>query len=333
MSEARRSGPRAWRAAARLLVSVALLWAVSRWVDAGAVLARLSELEPAWVAAGLAIGVLQVGVLAWRWRYTAARLGVELPLPAALGEYYLGILLNQVLPGGVTGDLARAWRHGRVSRSAGPALRAVILERASAQLVMLVVAVASVLSLPWAPLAPRMAAAAVAAILLAGLARAAVARSEPASAAGRLWADTRRALLAPETLAPQLASALLVVGSYVAVFVVGARAVGVDTPLQGLLPLVAPVLMTMLIPVTVAGWGVREAAAAALWGLVGLRPEDGAAISVAYGLLVLVSSAPGLVVLTRAVAGGRGRRARPPRARSGGTAAGAPGPGSRRDRG
>jgi hypothetical protein len=79
-------------------------------------------------------------------------------------------------------------------------------------------------------------------------------------------------------------------------------------------PLVAPVLMTMLILVTVAGWGIREAAAAALWGLAGLTPADGAAISVTYGLLVLVSRAPGLVVLTRTVIGGRGGRARPRRA-------------------
>ncbi|MEE2898994.1 MAG: hypothetical protein VX815_11065, partial [Gemmatimonadota bacterium] len=33
-----------------------------------------------------------------------------------------------------------------------------------------------------------------------------------------------------------------------------------------LLPLVAPVLLSMLVPATVAGWGVREATAAALLG-------------------------------------------------------------------
>lgn len=312
--------PGAWRvdrrlgAVARLAVSVALLWAVSRWVDAGAVLARLSELEPGWVAVGLAITVVQVGVLAWRWRYTALRLGVDLPFTAALGEYYLGILLNQVLPGGVTGDVSRAWRHARSSQSAGPALRAVILERASAQVVMTAVAVASVVSLPWASSGVRLVTALAAALMLALLARAVARRRQPVSPVGRFWSDARRALLAPGALAPQLVSAMVVVGSYVAVFLVAARAVGVDTSLGSLLPLVAPVLMTMLVPVTVAGWGIREAAAAALWGLAGLSAEDGAAISVAYGLLVLVSSTPGLVVLTRTIAGGRGRTARPPRA-------------------
>ncbi len=46
-----------------------------------------------------------------------------------------------------------------------------------------------------------------------------------------------------------------------------------------------------------AGWGVREGAAAVLWGAVGLSAVDGVAISVAYGLLVLFSTLPGGLIL------------------------------------
>lgn len=305
-----------WAAAARLAVTALLLWLVSRYVDVGDVLGRLADLRPGWVAVGLLLTVLQVTVLAWRWRYTAARLGVALPLRTAVGEYYLGILLNQLLPGGVAGDVSRAWRHARAEATTGPAVRAVILERGSAQVVMTLTAVVSVLWLPWAPLSLR-AGAAVVCLLVLGLGLAWLGRPRPAasgSLAARLWTDAHRAVLEPEALVPQAASAVLVVASYIAVFLVAGLAVGTEVPIGTLLPLVAPVLMTMLVPVTIAGWGIREAAAAGLWGLAGLTPEDGAAISVAYGLLVLVSSAPGAYVLVRTLLGGRGRRARPPRA-------------------
>jgi uncharacterized membrane protein YbhN (UPF0104 family) len=297
-------------------VSLALLVLVARYVDADAVLSRLSALRPGWVAAALAVSVLQVGVLAWRWRYTAARIGIDLPLRAALEEYYLGILLNQLLPGGIAGDVSRAWRHARREATAGPAVRAVILERASAQVVMTLTAVVSLLVLPWATPASRVGVGVVGAAALATALAALARRSESASlsAAGHVLADARRALLDRQALPTQTATALLVVASYLAVFLMAARAVGVTTPTAVMLPLVAPVLMTMLVPVTVAGWGIREVAAASLWALAGLTPEDGAAISVAYGLLVLVSSAPGLVALMSAVRGGPGRRARPPRA-------------------
>jgi hypothetical protein len=89
----------------------------------------------------------------------------------------------------------------------------------------------------------------------------------------------------------------VVVSTYLATFVIAAKAIGIETPVIVLLPLVSPVLVTMVIPVTIAGWGVREGSAAILWGSVGLAPVDGVAISVAYGILVLLSTLPGSVVL------------------------------------
>lgn len=304
--------------AGRVVVSVGLLWLVARYVDVGGVLARLSDLSPMWVALGLGVSVLQVGALAWRWRYTAARLGIDLPLGDAFAEYYFGILINQLVPGGVTGDVSRAWRHTRSDVPVGPAVRAVILERASGQIVMTLAALLSVLVLPWASGTFRLAAAVATGVVLGIVAWRLVRRPHVDPRAGSdsrlesFWADTHRALLERDAFAVQLVSAIAVVASYILVFVIAARAVGVQTPTAVVLPLVAPVLMTMLVPVTVAGWGIREAAAAWLWGLAGLTPEDGATISVTYGLIVLVSSVPGLIVLMRILLGDRGRRARPP---------------------
>jgi len=148
-------------------------------------------------------------------------------------------------------------------------------------------------------------------------------------AAGRLATlrrDVRTALLAADALGAQLTTALLVVGSYLATYLVAARAVGVETPAWTLLPLVAPVLLSMLIPATVAGWGVREAAAAALWAAVGLSAVDGMAISAAYGFVVLLSSLPGAFVLLSAA---RGRTGRLPPGAPNGSVGAAPDPGIR----
>ena len=128
---------------------------------------------------------------------------------------------------------------------------------------------------------------------------------------GRVLAEVGAAHLTPGAFAAQLGSAAVVVATYLATFVLAARAVGVETPLPVLLPLVAPVLMSMLIPVTVAGWGLREGAAAVLWGVAGLTAADGVAVSVAYGLLVLAGSAPGAVFLIAGLRRGRFRAGAP----------------------
>ncbi len=279
-------------------VSIALLVAVASWMDVGAVLSRLGQLHPGWVMAALVVSSGQVVLSAWRWRYTAGRLDQDIPLGRAVGEYYRSTLLNQLLPGGVVGDVSRAWRHAGPGGGGGHAVSAVILDRLSGQAVMTGVAVLSGLILLWGE--PRGGAGwsvvggALSLIVLAGpfLSRRLL-RFPPLA---RIASDARRALLG-SALPTQLATSLAVVGSYLAVFVMAARAVGVGTPLTALLPLVAPVLVTMLLPVTVAGWGLREGAAAALWHAVGLTAADGVAISVAYGLLVLVSSLPGLLFL------------------------------------
>ena len=307
MPSARRFGP-----ALRFAISIGLLAVLALMLDGGAVISRLADLSLGWVAAGLALSVGQFVLLGWRWSFTAGRLGLELPLRSAISEYYLGVFLNQVLPGGVTGDVSRAWRHARAEDGAGPAVGAVVIERLSAQIVMTTVAAVSVLMIPEASTSLRFTALVVVVGFGVGLWWS-VARASPTgpSSLRGLRLQTREALLTRSALPLQLLSALAVVGSYVAMYLIAARAIGIETGAQQLLPLIAPVLMTMLIPVTVAGWGIREGAAAGLWGVVGLTPEDGVAISVAYGLLVLASTAPGALVLTSAIVVDRGRRGRP----------------------
>ncbi len=299
----------------RVSVSIGLLLGVAWWVDLDTVGMRLAGMRPGWVLLAVAISVAQVAVLAWRWRFTARRVGVDLSFGSAWREYYLSIFLNQVLPGGVLGDVSRAWRQAgaqtRLEEPGGPAVRAVIFERLSAQVVMTTVAVVSLLALPLtvdvgSRLAMLWAGAGVVIIVVATLAwfrR----QSSPQLLSGRVLADLRSAHLSGPAFAVQLASAIIVVGTYLATYVAAARAVGVETPLPVLLPLVAPVLMTMLIPVTVAGWGLREGAAAALWAAVGLTASDGVVVSVAYGLLVLIGSLPGALFLVNP-----GPNAKPP---------------------
>lgn len=332
--------PRA-RLVLRGTVSVALLVAVATVLDPAAVGARLAGLRLGWVAAALAVTVVQVVLSAWRWRYTAGRLGLHLPLHRAVAEYYLATFLNQVLPGGVGGDVARAWRHASAHEgSGGEAVSAVVLERVSGQVIMTGVAVLSGLVLVSAGLTRLPTPGAAGGLVLTVAVAAGVLAAPPmARRLGRLpvlgqaLAHARTALLG-RALPVQLLTSLLVVGSYLAVFVLGARSLGVETPTTALLPLVAPVLVTMLVPVTVAGWGLREGAAAALWATAGLSPADGVAISVAYGLLVLVSSLPGagllaLIPLGRRRSGDPGRRPGPAPAGRGAPGAGAPRRGGR----
>jgi len=295
----------------RPLVGLALLVGLAAWLEPASILAQVQRLSPGWALLALALTLPPLFLSAWRWRLTARLLGLPLGFRRALREYYLALFLNQVLPGGVAGDAARAWRHSHASGRRGGAWRAVIIERASGQLAMVLLTLGVLAASPlWHELlagAARGVAASgwlpagVAAVLLLVPVGWQLARRPPVALAG-LGGDLRRSLLAASVWPKQLAGSLLVVASYALVFVCAARAIGVELPIAALLALVPPVLLAMLIPLSLAGWGVREGAAALVWGLAGLPPAQGVAVSMAYGVVVLVASLPGGLVLLHRVA-------------------------------
>ncbi len=286
----------------RVCVSFAVLVVLAVWLDVGEVANRLGRMQPAWVSAALLLSLVQVVVSAWRWKFTAGCLGIDLPFSVAVQEYYLAMFLNQVIPGGVVGDVSRAWRHASIqvalTAARGPAVRAVILERASGQVVMGIVAGLSVLLLPLGIDLQLKFGIGATAIGVMGVGSWIFKRyGQDNSVMGSLIRDARTTLFTQKVFPVQFVVSLVVVSTYVATFVIAAKAIGIETPFFVLLPLVSPVLAAMVIPVTIAGWGVREGFAAILWGSVGLAPVDGVAISVAYGLLVLLSTLPGSIVL------------------------------------
>ena len=287
----------------RLTVSLALLLGVAVWLEAAEVAAEVQRLAPGWVLLALLFSLPQVVVSAWRWRFTAARLGVGLSWRRAINDYYLASFLNQVLPGAVIGDAARAWRHARASGQRAAAWRGVVIERASGQLVLALVtllilalsplwhaAFGRLLTRPGVGIAVAIGLAALGAALWWGLCRANF--TTPAWAKG-LGGDLHRALFSRRAWPAQVGGSLLVLASYGAIFVCAARAIGVELPATTLLALLPPVLLAMLIPLSVAGWGFREGAAALVWLGVGLPPAQGVAVSMSYGLLVLLASLPG----------------------------------------
>lgn len=305
----------------RLAMTLALLGVLAWRLDTGQLLDRLATLSPGWALLAVAIGVPQVVLSAWRWRMTSQQIGIPLGWTTAIREYYLATFLNQVLPGGVMGDAARAWRQGHNHAAAAesrrwPAVRAVILERASGQAVLFGVALVAVAASPalrgglaelWRKIADEFsssgdAAFPVAALLFAGaIVTAGIIFALTRTVAGPLlvpfWRDLRRALLSVTIWPAQLFGSLMVVATYIVVFLCAAQAVGIDRPLGVLLPLIPPLLMAMAIPLTVAGWGLREGVAALIWPLAGLPAQEGVVLSITYGLLILAGSLPGLVII------------------------------------
>lgn len=283
----------------RLGASAALLAAVLALVDRDRVVDALRQLPPSLLLLAVVLAALQISLAAARWSYTAARLGVPLRFAPAFVECYAASFINQTLPGGVLGDVARAWRHACAVDARGAAIRAVVFERVMGQLALLLATLLAWFAQPQLLTWPLLQVLLLIAAVLLGLALWARRRRHRSGWLGDSLRDLRRAWWPLRVLLLQLLLSWLLIAALLPVYVLAARVAGVQAPLPLLLPLLLSSLLAMAIPLGFAGWGWREGAAALAWTAAGLDPAQGVATSILYGLLALIGSLPGALALLR----------------------------------
>jgi len=281
---------------------LAVLWHVA---DGPAALAILARADPWWLLAALAALTLQTLFSALRWRLTAGALGIVLSRRRAIGEYYLSQIVNQSLPGGMIGDAGRAVRsRGQAGLLASG--QAVVFERLAGQIAMFVVmtlAFGVTLARPGGVDWPAWALGPVMLIVAGGLALPGVLWAA-VRLPGRLgqgvrgfWRALAAALTARGVLPAQVGLSAATTLCNLAAFGFCAHAVGAVLSPVAVMALVPLILFTMLIPISVSGWGLREGAAAALFPIAGATAAQGLAASIAFGLAFLVAVVPGVVPL------------------------------------
>lgn len=284
----------------KFAVAVVLMALVWQMVDGAEVAARLRALRPGWVVVAVLLLLGQTVLSALRWRLTAAQLGHEMGLRRALREYFLAQVVNLALPGGVLGDAGRAVRAGAVAglERAG---QAVVFERLAGQAALVVVVLVAALGvsltpggivLPGAMLAGL--AVVTAGLLMAGGMVVLAGARWPRVAAWR--AAAARAVFARGVWPQQAALSLGTVAANLLAFAACAAAVGVWLPLGAVLVILPLVLFTMLVPLTIGGWGLREGAAVALFPLAGATGAEGFAASAAFGVVFLLTSVLGMAL-------------------------------------
>ncbi len=284
--------------ALKVAVAILLLFGTLRVLDAKLPLHALAKIKPRWLVAGIATGTLAQLASALRWRFTASRMGAPISMRFAIVECYVASLLNQILLFGIGGDALRITRHGaslnRGATGYGLALRTHVVERVAGQLVL--ATFACLAAMAWAPSIPATLAIAGVAIV-AGLLAAFIWRHRAKSTRSRLvrWLDeAHSALFAKNAWHIQLGlSGVIIVGCLLTYFC-AALALDVQLSLREVLRIGPLVLTAMALPLSIGGFGPREAASAALFSASALDPGRGTLVALVYGVLSLLATLPAI---------------------------------------
>ncbi|HEV2099201.1 MAG TPA: lysylphosphatidylglycerol synthase transmembrane domain-containing protein, partial [Stellaceae bacterium] len=285
------------------MASAGLLWALAARIDVGRAVELVGHASPAPLAATLVALLAGIPVVALRWHIILAAETRSPGSVSLLKIVLVGMFFNQVLPTGVGGDAVRAWRCHKLGIGLGAAIKSILLDRACGYAVLVALYAASLPSLlhvlpdarPRAGVAAVLVAAVfglLALLLLDQLPRVLLRHRLIASLA-ELSRESRRLLTHPRRCGAVLGLSVGAVALGILAFKLVGDSVGSRLSLTSWVVIVPPVTLIQLLPVSLAGWGVREVALVVALTAYGVPAEAALATSVLIGLCLAVLGLPG----------------------------------------
>ena len=265
-----------------------------------------------------AIALMQQGLLAaWRQIDIVGLLGSQVTMLSSLRVWFAGLFVNQVGLTFIARDVMRGVQFAREGVPRRAAGRAVVLDRivGLAVLLLMVDAVLPFIATLTDDAAFRygllflggVSTAGFACLLLAGFTAPLVAKLPIRIVQHRLaevaldLASVSRFLHAQPKRLLRIATLSVVMHLLnVAGVVLIAQSLGANASSWAMAALTIPVMFLSMLPISIAGWGVREAAMITAFGLLQISAQLALTASVAFGVSAILASLPGILVLSTA---------------------------------
>jgi len=290
-------------------LTLAAFWFVFRGVDFG-YLRDIVINQDHWMVFVCAFLMLcQLGIGASRWRMILSALSGAgekvLSQVAALRIYYISVFFSCCLPGAVAGDVVRVWLCRGEDIPMPITIHSVIIDRVMALGALMLMVVATLPMLGNAVgfntsiLLPL--------ILLAGIFGlwllfridrwlAPVKHIRMVHWLLYFVSSLRLILTRPSIAIISLASALLGHIVYCAAVYVLARSLSIDITLLQCIMVMPPVLLATTLPISIGGWGVREAGTVGMLALIGIAKGPALMLSIQVGIIYMLTSLPASIL-------------------------------------
>jgi uncharacterized membrane protein YbhN (UPF0104 family) len=289
---------------AKAAISILLLYLSLRAVNLSALGERLSRLHAGWIAGSLVILAAQIFLLTARWQTIAQGCGLAPRYATMLRVSFIATFFNQVLPSTVGGDAARIYLLARDGGGWAGAAYSVLIDRVAGIFALTLIVF---LCLPWTLTLVQDPFARIVLILIGC---GAIGGAAVFLAIGRIrwkplmhWAPTRHLVEVSRTawrICGSWRSVALILAISFAVHLMTVLAawcmvqsVSATVSFTLLLFMVPPVILIATVPISIAGWGVREGSMIVAFAYAGLPQSDGLVVSVLIGATFFVIGAIG----------------------------------------
>jgi uncharacterized protein (TIRG00374 family) len=299
---------------AKIVISVALLAVLVTRSDAPRLWSYVRSASLPWLAGALGLYLLMVLASAWRWGLLLAAQGVHVPARRLTQSFLVATFFNNFLPSNIGGDVIRVADTVRDARSRTLAATVVLMDRAIGLLgLVLLAAVAATVarsgglegpvpsSALWFGFAAATIISAPAVLAPGGLERllGPIRRFHPEWIGARLEQLTQvlsRFRSAPGAMFGCFAGAILVQALLVGFYAAVAHSIGVPVSPWHMAVVVPMSFLVQMLPVSVNGFGLREATFSFYFTRLGLPIEAALVVSLLGAGLVMLFSLSGAAV-------------------------------------
>jgi len=293
------------------------LFFVLRSIDLLAFWERVKGMHPGWIVTALVAYAATQSIAVWRWKRLLRAQHVEVESKRLTESMWVSMFFNNFLPSNIGGDVVRIADTAPAAGSKTLATTVILVDRVLGLSALVIIAssgafVASLLGVHmpgarWLWLATGLGA--VAAVFVIAMPQLVGHLLMPVRALKRPWLDERAQRLeeavikfrnAPAALLGAFAGALVVQITIVAFYLLTAEGLSVPLPIFLGAVLIPVSLVVQMAPISINGFGVREAVFAFFFRRFGLPTDAAVALSlVSTGMVMGLSLVGGLLFLKR----------------------------------
>lgn len=290
----------------KLAISIFLISLIYDRLDAEAFQASVAQVSIGVLLAVVGLQLLSTLTAAWRWQLIQQWLGYPAESGFYLKGYFKGSLFNQLLPTSIGGDAYRVLENGARIGNHKEAFYGVFIDRIAGLLGLLILNAVALLGLP--DLLPANLSQGIMLILLVGFAGAVFGLTLHRLPAWQipLWSSLQtlsqrfaQVYHNPASIALQLGLSIVTHLLTMLILWLLGSALGLTFELLVYMVVIPPVILLTLLPLSFAGWGIREGAMIGIFALLGAPAEAVLALSILYGLTLITASLPGLWFFVR----------------------------------
>lgn len=294
--------------ALKFLLTAVLIWYLLDSIGIETTLSNLAGVSLSLVVLSIFVASFQLLISPARWQAVLRAMNARITFADAFRLNYIGTFFTQVLPGSMGGDAVRIYESSKSGMALDLAVNGVLLERLAA---LMGLALLTLFCLPFLydritgsiPLSvllliPGLCILGVCLMMIMDRLTARWNQWKPVRNLAGFASSARMVFLQPvSAIKVMFLSVLGSVNLAMAVWVL-ALSLGLNDQV-GLLDcfvLVPPVLLITSLPISIAGWGVREGAMVAALGSIGVPAPSALTLSILYGIIIVVVSLPGGLV-------------------------------------